>query len=343
MSNAALTPNRETAELHLRLLAPGTERFTFQTFTDCAASKAKGVRDPLARILHGSLAENLTGLVRLSAAGAGVYATVNETDLQGRSAAHIVRVRANFVDLDGAPLSNLKRMALRPHFVVQSSANRYHAYWLVEGAKLESFKPTQQRLANLLDGDIKVCDLPRVMRLGVFCIKRTQRDHFSSRYVLLKQLHRRLTAMMNFRLPLPRPEAFNQSRQVEATLQTALHHRLAMGHRTWAKDTQMGNARLSLHGVRDGALGLGICRKSKRWRHALNGTGTTLHRLQMKRSDRRSPALRNRKRNGGKLIQIQLLVIRTNKLRAAAQAGKPTMGTKGHRRRTTFSSMNWRL
>jgi hypothetical protein len=168
MSNAAALPNREIAELHLRLLAPGTERFTFQTFMDCAASKAKGVRDPLVRILHGSLAENWNELVQLSAAGAGIYVTVNETDFRGRSSDNVVRVRAHFGDLDGAPLRNLTRMPLRPHFVVQSSTERYHAYWRRDGGSLENFKPTQQRLAKLLDGDSKVCDLPRVMRLAGF-------------------------------------------------------------------------------------------------------------------------------------------------------------------------------
>src|SRR5262245_35757793 len=51
-------PDRVTAERFLNILAPGTERFTFQTFTDCREKreeyKAKGIRDPLARVLHGS-------------------------------------------------------------------------------------------------------------------------------------------------------------------------------------------------------------------------------------------------------------------------------------------------
>jgi hypothetical protein len=182
MSNA-LKLNRQMAELHLHLLAPGTERFTFQTFTDCPAKreefKKKGVRDPLARILHGSLAEHWDTLVSLSAAGAGIYFTVNETDLHGRSAANVVRVRAYFGDLDGAPLSNLKRMPLRPHFVVQSSPNRYHAYWDVDGAGHEGFKTTQQRLARLVDGDLTVCDLPRVMRLAGFPHQKDPAQPFS--------------------------------------------------------------------------------------------------------------------------------------------------------------------
>src|SRR5262245_21930864 len=126
------TPNRQLAELHLRLLAPDTQSFTFQSYTDCpekrADYKARGMRDPLARILHGTLAEHWDELVRLSVAGAGIYITANETDLRGRSAGNIIRIRTRFTDLDGAPLNNLRRIKLWPHFVTETSAGRYHGY-----------------------------------------------------------------------------------------------------------------------------------------------------------------------------------------------------------------------
>jgi hypothetical protein len=165
-------PNSELAKLHLRLLAPGTESFTFQTYTDDPKKRGeyrqKGRRDPLACILHGSLVEHWDELERLSAAGAGIYVTVNETDLRGRSAANILGIRAYFTDLDGAPLDNLRRIELWPHFVTETSAERYHGCWLITGATLDQFKPTQQRLAKLMDGDPSVCDLPRVLRLAGF-------------------------------------------------------------------------------------------------------------------------------------------------------------------------------
>jgi RepB DNA-primase N-terminal domain len=171
MSSAPLI-NRELAECFLRTLAPGTDRFTFQSFTDCPNKreeyKAKGVRDPLARILHGSLDAYWNTLIVLSAAGAGIFLVINETDLRGRATANIVGVRAYFVDLDGSYLANLGRLGLLPHLVTQSSPGRYHAYWLVVGATPEEFRSTQQRLAKLMDGDPTVCDLPRVMRLAGF-------------------------------------------------------------------------------------------------------------------------------------------------------------------------------
>src|SRR5262249_47570739 len=100
--------------------------------------------------------------------GAGIYVTVNETDFRGRKAANITCVRAFAADLDGAPLANLKRFPLPPHCVTQTSSGRFQAYWRVDGASLEQFKPAQQRLAKLMQGDPTVCDLPRVMRLAGF-------------------------------------------------------------------------------------------------------------------------------------------------------------------------------
>jgi hypothetical protein len=134
----AFNPDRGVAECFLRALAPGNDRFTFQTFTDSKELreryKAERKRDPLARMLHGTLAERWNELVRLSAAGAGVYVTVNETNLSGRAAADIVRIRAYFVDMDGAPLTNLARLGLRPHLITQTSPGKFHVYWRVADA-----------------------------------------------------------------------------------------------------------------------------------------------------------------------------------------------------------------
>jgi hypothetical protein len=44
----------------------------------------------------------------LNREGAGVFVTVNETDLKGRTAKNITSVRAVFVDLDGAPLEPVR-------------------------------------------------------------------------------------------------------------------------------------------------------------------------------------------------------------------------------------------
>lgn len=155
-------PARDDAARLLELLAPG-EQVTFQTFDD-----AKRSRHGLTRILHGTLAEHAGTLAALNARGAGVYWMVNAGDGNGRKASNVQRVRALFVDLDGAPLQPVTTAPLPPHAIIESSANRWHAYWRTANCPLADFKPLQQALATRFHADPKVCDLPRVLRLPGF-------------------------------------------------------------------------------------------------------------------------------------------------------------------------------
>jgi len=93
---------------------------------------------------------------------------VNEGDLKGRRSTNVVRVRAVFVDLDGAPIEPILQAPLKPHMVVESSPSRYHAYWLIKDVALNEFSDIQSMLASKFDGDPVVKDLPRVMRLPGF-------------------------------------------------------------------------------------------------------------------------------------------------------------------------------
>lgn len=138
--------------------------YTFQTFNDCKTRKAPY----LAHILHGSFDEHCSELLRLNQQGAGIFFTVNATDGQGRRGINITKIRAVFVDLDGAPLEAIYDSPLVPHFIIQSSHGKYHAYWIVEGLSLDQFTNIQKFLAKQFQGDNKVCDLPRVMRLPGF-------------------------------------------------------------------------------------------------------------------------------------------------------------------------------
>ena len=147
----------------LDLIAEG-EGITFQTFDD-----KKGTRDPqLTRILHGTLDDHLAQLTRLNELGAGIFFTVNQTDLQGRETRNVTKVRALFVDLDGAPLEPFFAAPLEPHIIVESSPKRYHAYWLIEGLALTEFTKVQEVLSKRFKSDPAVKDLPRVMRLPGF-------------------------------------------------------------------------------------------------------------------------------------------------------------------------------
>lgn len=146
------------ANRYLSALTDGTLA-TFQTFDD------KG-KQPLANILHGTLSEHAEALTELNKQGAGVFVMVNEGDGLGRATANIRRIRALFVDTDGAPYPD--PLPLEPHIIVQSSPNKWHLYWLVYDILLNEFAPLQKALAAHYGTDPAVCDLPRVMRLPGF-------------------------------------------------------------------------------------------------------------------------------------------------------------------------------
>ena len=142
-----IAPDLEQACAFLKLLDQEAGAFTFQTFDDTPAKSRS-----LAKVWHGSL-EDLAGpLTTLQQNGAGVFVTINETTLSGRrTAASIIAVRACFIDLDGAPLEPVMAGEFPPHFTVESSPGKYHAYWRVRGLPLEQFKTLQKTIATRFD------------------------------------------------------------------------------------------------------------------------------------------------------------------------------------------------
>ena len=136
---------------------------TFQTFDESGRN-----RGDMVRVLHGDLDLHAGTLAKLNTQGAGIFAMVNRGDGKGRTSANVQSVRAYFADLDGAPLAPVKASTLKPHLLIESSPNRWHAYWLVVDAPLDRFKTVQQAIAERFNADPKVCDLPRVMRLPGF-------------------------------------------------------------------------------------------------------------------------------------------------------------------------------
>jgi len=139
------------------------EYFTFQTFGDKNKSKH------LVKTLHGTFAQHEGILTRLNQDGAGIFFTVNETDLKGRTAGNVTRVRALFADFDTVDHARSFDYFLPPSFVVESSPGKHHAYWLLsDDLPLHEFKACQIALAELLGSDPKINDLPRVMRVPGF-------------------------------------------------------------------------------------------------------------------------------------------------------------------------------
>ena len=121
----------------LDFAAPG---FTYQTFDDNeerkkaldeenAKRKKAGktvLRDPRVCVRNGPAEDHWYELVKLNADGAGIFVTINATDLKGRKTANIIRVRALFVDTDGAPLEPIPKTFPKPHLIVESSPGRWH-------------------------------------------------------------------------------------------------------------------------------------------------------------------------------------------------------------------------
>ena len=167
MSNALdRAPDIAAAQRFLDALR-GSCNFTFMALPE---GDKKGTAPPI--VLHGTLDQHGAALVDLNRCGYGVFVMINEGDLRARKAENVLKVRAHFVDLDGAPIEPVVGCAAPPSIVVNTSPGRYHAYWLNDDCPLQEFKPRQQALAMRFGGDSTVCDLPRVMRLpGFFHVK----------------------------------------------------------------------------------------------------------------------------------------------------------------------------
>ena len=132
---------------------------TIQSFDD------RKVRKDLAKIFHFTNFSVVveTCLEYLNSQGAGIFFCVNETDGKGRTGANVVRVRAIYADLDGAPLE--KALEYSPSLVVESSPNKYHVYFFVKDVPLQAFKTLQQSVIRVLNSDPAIHDLPRVLRV----------------------------------------------------------------------------------------------------------------------------------------------------------------------------------
>lgn len=115
--------NFEQAQKHLEALDDLANGFTFQAFDDTGKNKRS-----LCRILHGTLEEHWQTLVDLNKRGAGIFVTVNETDLTGRKAENIKSVRAFYLDDDGG----VTEPPLQAHIEVQTSENKKHFYYLIQ-------------------------------------------------------------------------------------------------------------------------------------------------------------------------------------------------------------------
>ena len=167
VSNKNYSIDKKEAQHFLSILSE-SEPVTFQTFDDNSERK-----DPsLIKVLNGTLEEHFDVLKTLNQNGAGVFVTINKTDLRGRKKENILQVRSVFIDLDGVPLGPIYEAPIEPHLIIESSPGRYHVYWLVEGVALDIFSMVQEFLISKYNSDASVKDLSRVMRLPGFLHKK---------------------------------------------------------------------------------------------------------------------------------------------------------------------------
>lgn len=173
------------AKQHLNLLAPGETRFTFQTFDDKLKTKQEEenerakkegsepvkIKDKLAKILHGTLEQHWRDLVSLNNRGAGVFVTVNRTDLKGRRTHNIVEVRALFQEDDQGFEGTLP---LVPTFEIKTSPGKGHRYWSVRDAWAfddegkRDHADCMRGLVENFGSDKDAKDISRVLRLAGF-------------------------------------------------------------------------------------------------------------------------------------------------------------------------------
>ena len=166
-----LTPDRDQSERFLNLLDEEADGFSFQTFDDNKNRKDHR----LVRVLHGTLAEHWQELCRLNQAGAGVFVTVQETDLRGRKTENIVRGRAIFQEADRPGCPELPTPA---HIEVESSPGKHHRYVLVDGCPLDGFTAMQERMVESFGSDPAAKDIARVLRVaGFYHMKNPDRPH----------------------------------------------------------------------------------------------------------------------------------------------------------------------
>lgn len=161
-SKTELQPEYAQAMKYLILLAEGTENFTFQTFDDC---KGRNKDKNMARILNGSLEEHWKILVVLNRRRAGIFVTVNETNLAGRKKTDIIKIRAIWQEDDD---KGAKELPVDPHMIIESSPGKFHRYILTESTNLDEFEPVQQVLVDQYGSDPNAKDRSRVLRLPGF-------------------------------------------------------------------------------------------------------------------------------------------------------------------------------
>lgn len=120
---------------------------------------------------RGRLEEHWQELCQLNAQGYGIFVTIAAMDENGDKLANVAGIRAHYTDLDSlSAMQDLERTKQHfppPSFAVQSSPNKAHVYWPITQRYRDNewFTVHQAKLAQLFNGDTRITDPTRVMRL----------------------------------------------------------------------------------------------------------------------------------------------------------------------------------
>lgn len=156
-----LPADKSQAENFLTILDEGQEDFTFQTFDEQKKNKS------LTCILHGSLDQHFDALAELNRKGAGIYITVNKTNLKGRKNGNIVRIRAVYCEDDG-DVPGAKPLPEKPHVVVRTSPGKHHRYLITSTTNFDEYDGVIERMVQDHGSDPGAKGRARVLRLPGF-------------------------------------------------------------------------------------------------------------------------------------------------------------------------------
>ena len=119
---------------------------------------------------RGTLAQMWSWLCAMNQQGHGIFCNVSAMDGIGRETANVQMIRAHVVDHDSADAEQQFGRAAQaqpaPGFVVYTSPRKYHTYWPVAPyLDIARFKTVQRKLRTVFNGDPKVIDATRVLRV----------------------------------------------------------------------------------------------------------------------------------------------------------------------------------
>ncbi len=150
----------QMAEHHCRLLDPSDVPHLF-----LSVPEAPGVIGKV-QCHFGRLADAVEALEKAQLQGCGVFIAVNVFKGIRRRKADVVRVRAVHRDLDQP---SPKKLPLRPSLSVETSPGRRQDYFLCQTddpLSLTEATRINRQLAERYGGDLKACDISRVLRLA---------------------------------------------------------------------------------------------------------------------------------------------------------------------------------